>query len=212
MGSESGPMRTSSPGDFSATTTQLLDGLHDPNNAAVWSSFDARYRPIVHAVALRLGLQPEDAGDVAQQTMIDFFRDYQAGTYQRGRGRLRSWIRGIARNRTIDVLRAEGRRRISRGESAIDAVPDEESVRKLWEVEERRLIWKAAMDEVRAESRFSEVNLLAFEMIVVRGLTPEAAAEHCGISIDQAYQAKSRIMARVHAIIERLQAAHETDD
>lgn len=108
------------------TTTALLDSLKDPSNAPIWDEFDARYRPILHGFARKLGLSQEDAADVAQQAMTEFVRDYRAGLYHRGKGRLSSWLISIARNRAVDLQRAQGRRRGWRGESAFQhiATPD----------------------------------------------------------------------------------------
>ena len=86
-----------SPRVIPTTTTQLLNDLRDTANRQAWGLFDERYRPIIHAVAIRLGLRPEDAADVAQQTIADFIKDYQRGQYDRGKGRLRDWLKGIAR-------------------------------------------------------------------------------------------------------------------
>ena len=47
------------------TTTVLLEGLLDSGNEAVWREFDARYRPIIVGFARTLGLDPDDAADVA---------------------------------------------------------------------------------------------------------------------------------------------------
>jgi len=86
-------------------TTVMLDGLKDPGNDLIWSQFDARYRPLLEAVAKRLGLRTEESVDCAQQTMMDFAIAYRAGKYMRGRGNLRSFLLSIARHRAVDILR-----------------------------------------------------------------------------------------------------------
>ncbi len=93
------------------TTTALLEALHDPACEQVWQEFDGRYRPVIIALALHLGLRHDEASEVAQETLSQFVRDYLAGRYDRGRGRLRSWILGIARHRILDVQRHRQRRR-----------------------------------------------------------------------------------------------------
>ena len=63
------------------TTTQLLDALHDNANEPVWLQIDARYRPIVTAMARRLGLTDTDADEVAQQTLTEFVKAYGEDRY-----------------------------------------------------------------------------------------------------------------------------------
>ena len=83
---------------FTLTTTQLLEGLADPANQAVWQVFDARYRPVLLAFARRLDLSAEDAADVAQEALTRFMTALREGRFDRDRGRLRSWMVGIARH------------------------------------------------------------------------------------------------------------------
>ncbi|MCC6907029.1 MAG: sigma-70 family RNA polymerase sigma factor [Phycisphaerales bacterium] len=194
------------PPPHSQTTSQLLAGLFDTANTEVWSQFDARYRPIILGVVLRLGLRPEDAADVAQQVLFEFVRDYRLGKYNRDKGRLRSWIAGIARNRAIDLLNAERRARIGRGESAIVALPDQHTFDQAWTAEERRAVLNEAKRRLREHSGHDEATIRAFEMVVERKIPAETAAAECGLSIASVYQAKARIAEKLRSIIEQVEA------
>src|SRR5262249_475580 len=100
------PRRTTvTPADRTTTTTLLLESLKDPGNQSVWREFDGRYRSIIIGFARNLGLNEEDAHEVAQQTLTEFVRDFSNGKYKRDRGRLRSWIIGIAQHRIADLCR-----------------------------------------------------------------------------------------------------------
>src|SRR5215470_17447898 len=124
------------PTDLIRTTTELLDGLHESGNRAVWNEFDRRYRPILIAFLRRMGLTESDAADVAQETLACFVQDYRRNKYDRQQGRLRSWLIGIARCRLIDLKRTQGRRREKRGASAIQDLPDDSSADSIWEAEQ----------------------------------------------------------------------------
>lgn len=199
------------------TTTALLESLKDPGNAPVWIEFDARYRPILHGFARKLGLSPEDAADVAQQALTEFVRDYRAGMYQRGRGRLSSWLIAIARNRAVDIQRGQGRRREWRGESAIHQLPARDLVQDanaddaVWESERRHAILSAALAELRENSRTSEQTLRAFELVAIRGVPSDAAAQECAMSVDEVYVAKNRVTKQLRQIVARLTATYEED-
>src|SRR5262245_4166481 len=115
------------------TTTELLESLKNPSHHTAWQLLDSRMRPVVLAVVRRLGLTPDEAEEVAQAALVEVFEGYQKGKYQRGRGRLRSWVVGIARNLALDSL---GRRARARGGSVSPPdVPDAARVSVIWDEE-----------------------------------------------------------------------------
>ncbi|MCC6676310.1 MAG: RNA polymerase sigma factor [Phycisphaerales bacterium] len=188
------------------TTTALLESLRDPAQDAVWREFDARFRPLLTALAVRLGLEVGEAEDVAQETLAEFVRAYRAGRYDRTRGRLSSWIISIARNQIARRRRAVGRDAGRRGESALADLSDTAHLTAVWEEEERHLIILRAMELLRA-GRTSEAKLRAFELVAVRGVPAEEAARQCGMTVDEVYTAKNRLITRMREIVDELTAA-----
>jgi len=191
------------------TTTLMLDGLKDPSNNIVWSQFDARYRPIIEGIARHMGLRADEAADAAQQAMTDFAFAYRAGKYIRGRGKLRSFLITIARHRAVDILR---QRRPTRGDSLVEQIPDDTTIDSFFIVERRRAIALSAIQRLREESRVSEGNLNAFELLVVHGKTPEEVATACGITASQVYTIKNRVAPRLREIIDEITTAYEAED
>ena len=78
-----------------------------------------------------------------------------------------------------------------------------------WEAALRDSLFRRAWDMLLAEQRFSAGNTRAFELVVIRGVPPETAAEECGISVDQVYVARSRVSSRLREIVSALSAAYE---
>lgn len=194
------------PAGMTVTTTELLDGLHHPSNGSAWSEFDRRYRPILVAFLRRMGLNETDAADVAQDTLACFVRDYRAGRYQRDQGRLRSWLIGIARYRLADLRRDADRRRAFRGESALVGVADEADADAVWEAEERRFIFEQAIDELRRTSRFDERTINAFERVVLRHEPVESVSAAVGLTPQEIYNAKNRVVERLREMVKRYEA------
>jgi RNA polymerase sigma-70 factor (ECF subfamily) len=194
------------------TTTLLLEALHDPANEPVWLEFDARYRPILTGFARQLGLQPDDAVEAAQETLTQFVRDYRAGKYDRGKGRLSSWIVAIARNRVLDLLRARAKRREWRGDSAFAALPDEQQLSGIWDAEQERLIFAQAIAELREKTRTAPATLRAFELFALEGLPADAVGRECGLSSAEVYRVKNRVTKRLREIVTRLNAMYAEDD
>ncbi len=190
------------------TTTLLLEALHDPGNEPVWRAFDARYRPILTGLARRLGLQDEDAADVAQETLAQFVHDYRAGKYDRSKGRLSSWIIAIARNRVLDLLRARGRQRGWRGDSALADLPDEEQLTRIWDAERERLIFEQALAELRDKTHVSPTTLRAFERFALEGAPAETVARECDLTVAEVYRVKNRLSKRLREIVSRLNGVY----
>ncbi len=209
-----------SPRHGQTTTTALLDSLKDVSNAPVWQEFDARYRPILHGFARTLGLQEEDAADVAQQALAEFVRDYRLGRYERGKGRLSSWLITIARHRAMDVHRSGGRRRDWRGQSAFEqvqgarppeAMQDVAGDDARWETERRQAVLALALTKLREESRTNEATIRAFELTAIRGVPSDAAARECNMSVDEVYVAKNRVTKRLREIVAQLDDVYKED-
>ena len=187
------------------TTTLLLERLHDSSNEWAWRAFDERFRGVIVATGLRLGLGQSDAEEVAQETIFQALRDYQSDKYDRAKGRLSSWIVSIAHHRVIDLKRR--RRREHRGDGGGETPASEPLERDVAEAFERALerrIFEQAWEQVRGEGRTGEEILLAFELTALRGVAPAEAARRCGMSVEQVYVAKTRVTQRIREAVERI--------
>ena len=193
----------------SVTTSALLEDLADPSNEEVWQAFDARFRPIISGFAVRLGLGAADAADAAQETLIQFIRDYRAGKFDRQRGRLSAWIIGIARHRVMDVKRRRAARREWRGESAFVELPDDDALTQLWDAECKRAMLCQAIAELARTSRIVPQTLEAFRMLVVDGKSAAEVADALNIPPRMVYMAKHRCLGKLKEILATLQASYE---
>lgn len=185
------------------TTTQILDSLHDSKNTDIWLAFDQRYRPVLVAFARQRGLSEEDAADVAQTTLAEFVSDYRAGKYDRSRGRLSSWIIGIASNRIADIGRMQKRRGSMRGQSGfVDVAADD--AEKQWDESLRRVVLERALAMLRLKTRLDPRTIAAFELCSIRGVPAEAAAAECGMTAAEVYVAKNRVIQKLRTIVAEL--------
>lgn len=194
------------------TTTAMLDALHDSENAAVWETFDRRYRPILIGFARNLGLTEQDAADVAQETLTRFISEYRIGRYDRAKGRLGAWLVGIARYRILDHRRRHAGKPQLVGESGIPDIDDPAQMTQVWENERRLAVLRSAMDELRSTSKTDPKTIKIFEMLMVHEMTPHAAAEEAGVTVHDVYLAKSRVAQRLRKIVERIEAEYDDGD
>jgi len=192
--------------EVTRTTTALLEGLVDPANEAVWSTFDRRYRPLLFGLARRLGVGEQDAADIAQDAIAQFAAEYRLGHYDRSRGRLRTWLLAFVRYRVVNVYRQNARRPAAIDDDRLAAVPDDASLDDAWEQERRLLLLREALDELRTATRTDPRTIRAFELLYIHGLTPAATATELGFTVDEVYVARSRVASRIRAIVQGLEA------
>lgn len=198
------------------TTTKLLDALKDHANEPVWSQIDARYRPVIAGLARRLGATSAEAEDAAQQTLAEFVQAYRLGRYDRGKGRLSSWILGIARNITLAAVRKrrkEAFRGGGAGDEQIAALDgaDDEALRQAWTDERDRVILLRALGVLRDESAIDDRTLTAFELVALRGVPAAEVGAQCGMSVDQVYVARSRVTKSLRQQVQEMTEAFEED-
>lgn len=190
------------------TTTLLLDSLKNEQDSVAWEEFDARYRRVIEDFARSLGLKDDDAAEVAQQTLADFVQAYRNGRYERGRGRLHSWIIGIAQNKVVDVFRARARGGGHASETSMGDLSDTERLTQVWDQQLRQTILRRALERLKTETNFDDRTLQAFEMVALRGVAVEAAAEQCGMKPADVYVAKHRALAKLRQIVAELTEAY----
>ncbi|TVR99660.1 MAG: sigma-70 family RNA polymerase sigma factor [Phycisphaerales bacterium] len=187
------------------TTTLLLSRLHDSRDDLAWAEFDERFRGVIVATARRVGLSPQDAEDAAQETMLCAIRDYQAGKYDRSRGRLSSWIVGIARYRIVDIQRAR-RHTLGLGFEQSDA-PETEVIAEAFERALERHVFERAWARLREQGEVAPQTLLAFELTALRGVPATAAAQTCGMTVDQVYVARHRVARKLSELVTAIDRA-----
>jgi RNA polymerase sigma-70 factor (ECF subfamily) len=181
------------------TSTILLEGLKNSADQQAWREFDERYRPLILAVAARSGLHAGEADDAAQETMIAFLETYRESRYDRQKGRLRDWLRGIACHKVRDIQRRQGHREkpladVTHGTDVLAQVEDT-AAEAAWDEEWDNAVLRQCLQEVRqqVEPRTFE----AFELFALQDWPAKRVAAHLQLSEDVVYQSKSRILTRI---------------
>ncbi len=192
------------------TSTSLLEGLLDPHNDRVWTEFFERYGPIVRSFSRKLGLREHEADDAVQETMVTFVTKYREGQYDRQKGRLRSWLCGLAHHKVQHILdRRRQRERKSDPSSdkapAIESVADQDRTNELWETEWRHAVIRHCLDLIRDES--DPIRLRAFELYTLQGWSADEVAAELNITRNMVYLSKSRVLARVSELVKQIDEA-----
>lgn len=183
------------------THATLLARLAQGTDPVVWPEFVERYGELIRAFARRQGLQPMDCDDVLQDVLLSLTRAMPGFTYDPSKGKFRSYLKTIT-IRAIFKKRCQDRGEVELEhiEEATRAAEIDDMVEQGWESEWRqyhvRLAWRAVATEFNAADR------QAFERYAVAGVGAQAVADELGLSLDQVYQAKSRILRRLTELIE----------
>ena len=186
-----------------STSTFFLDCLQGGQSEQVWSEFCARYEPVLTAVARGAGLQEEDARDVVQESLLAFLEALRAGKYDRDRGRLRSWLKGMVSNKTRDALRRLARREVQVVDSGdatafLDRFPDERVLSDIFEQEWERGVLTECLRQVRDE--VDPQTFQAFELYAMADQAVDDVARQLNISRNAVYLSKSRVLSRLREL------------
>ena len=189
-----------------STTTTILDDLRNHQNAAAWRRFAERFRTPIVRFCRNSGLSDADSEDVAQEALAAFADAFREGRYDRQRGRLSSWLFGIAYNQILRQRQNAARqsaRRTEPGSSFWDNLPGDDAAQNAWNQEWEQALIEQCLARVRQE--VEPATMRAFEAVVQHNRTPAQAAAELGIPVKVVYNAKYAVLKRIRALMSELE-------
>lgn len=184
----------------SSTSSSLLRRVQEQDDAA-WQQLVQLYMPSVFRKCLASGLTHDQAGDVAQEVFKDVVRAIPKFERERT-GQFRKWLATITKNRIIDHYRRAQRNPTGAGGTDalqmiqhIEAAAEFQESESIHEPDERIDRLYEALEEVRAKCE--DRTWQAFWRIQMGGESPTDVARDMGVSLDNIYQIKSRILRRL---------------
>jgi RNA polymerase sigma-70 factor (ECF subfamily) len=216
--------------DSIPTRQSLLARLKDLSDQESWREFFEAYWRLIHATALKAGLNEAEAQEVVQEVMIAAARRMPEFSYQPGKDSLKGWLLSVTRWKVADQFRkrekaaltaslshpmGEGARRAGEGRGEADdgtartataeRVPDPGRVplEAIWDGEWRENLLRAALQRIK-----QTVNPAHYEMYhlhVAQGMTARETARTLGVSLAAVYLAKHRVGKLIRQQIKRLE-------
>jgi RNA polymerase sigma-70 factor (ECF subfamily) len=176
--------------------------LKDRSDEGAWRTFDDLYRPLLVSYARWRGLNDADAEDVAQQcveVVLAGIVEYEH------KASFKSWLRAIAEHKVVDRLRSR-RREVQPATGQLDACerPTSGTDRGASGGDEWDRQWKMAHLRhcaERVQHEVSDNTYAAFRAYAIDGREPGAVATAFGMSVNQVYVAKHRVLERIRAIM-----------
>ncbi|HLJ10536.1 MAG TPA: sigma-70 family RNA polymerase sigma factor [Planctomycetaceae bacterium] len=181
------------------TRASLLIRLKDRADDEAWMEFTEIYRPVIHRLARRKGLQNADAEDLVQHVLTAVARVIGRWQVDPNRAQFRTWLTRVAMNAIVNALTRGALDRGS-GDSGLQEVldaqpapdgPDSQIVR----IEHRREVFRWAARRIRPE--FHPATWSAFWLTAVEGRDPDDVARDLKRSRGAVYAARSRVMRRL---------------
>ncbi len=194
------------------TRPSLLLRLRDSRDQQAWSTFLEIYQPLIYRVIRQRRVQDADVREVTQEVLLAVANSIDQWEADPQRGTFRGWLSTITRNLVVNFLikqsrypRGSGDSDFRRGLEALPAPGGNESA--LFDVEERRQIFRWAADRIRPE--FRESNWQAFWLTAVEGQGAIEVARKLGISPGLVYVSRNRIMKRLREKVEEFRKVNE---
>jgi RNA polymerase sigma-70 factor (ECF subfamily) len=183
-----------------ATPLSLLQQLRQPGEQQAWQRFVELYTPLLFRWGRHMGLQEQDAADLAQDVLALLVQKLPEFSYDRQRS-FRGWLRTVTLNR----LRETRRRRtvpLTIDEAALEAAAVADPADGFGQAEYRSFLAARALAVMRAE--FQPATWRACWETVVAGRPAADVAAELGLSLGAVYVAKSRVLRRLRQVLDGL--------
>jgi RNA polymerase sigma-70 factor (ECF subfamily) len=181
-----------------STHLTLIQRLATGVDPSAWREFSDRYGQLIRGVARRQGLQDADCDEVVQDVLTSLTRVLPDFQYDSSKGMFRSYLKTITIRATLNCKKR--RFVLPAGNAAgVEKAIDDNALEGLWEREWRQYHLRRAMEVIDAEFNAKDRN--AFQAYAVRGQNAQQIGRELFLSVDQVYQAKSRILKRLAELI-----------
>ena len=182
----------------------MLRGIHAGDEAS-WKRFWDFYSPLILFCGGLFGLQADEKQDLRQEVMLAVMKEAPCPKYSKTLGSFRSYLQGIIRHKTLDILHRRLESKV--GDTEMEQIPDEDCIQKMLDEEYEKIIFNMALEELGGA--VDERQYVAYEMYALQDRPPEEVAHILQMSVNQIYLAKSRCTKEMKAIVERLKRDEE---
>jgi RNA polymerase sigma-70 factor (ECF subfamily) len=186
------------------TSVSLLNRLQHPatpNSEEAWQRFVKLYTPLLFLWAERVGASHEEAADLVQEVFLVLAREMPAFRHDPGQ-RFRGWLWTVLLNKWRDRARQRAAQPAVAGTEELETVISPDHAEQLADEEYRAYLLERALDLMRAE--LPDAEWRACTEYLVKGRPASEVAREGGLSVNQVYLIKSRILRRLRAELEGL--------
>lgn len=185
------------------TRPSLIVRLRNHQDGEAWARFVDVYAPFIYGYLRTRGLQDADAADLTQITLRQVAA--HIGTMEVvGEGSFRGWLFTIVRNKLRDFYDRPHHLHQGSGDSRVQQLLESQPApaaddSAAWEQEYQASLFAWAAEQVRPTLQTTTWE--AFRLTAVEGKSGREVADQLGMTVAAVYLAKSRVMARLRALI-----------
>ncbi len=186
---------------MNTTSESLLAKLGNRDDFDAWSRFVSMYTPLIVYWARQVGMNFQDACDLAQDVLGIVSQKIGQFNYDRERS-FRGWLRAITLNRFRLLWRRRNRLDVQSAGSWVGELPDRHSLESTWDQSYRMELIKRAIATMRPD--FAPKTWEALLELLRGESTAESIAHQHEVSVWTLYSAKSRLIKRIREELDGL--------
>lgn len=204
-------MREARP-DTIATRASLIGRLKNWDDQKSWDEFDAIYRRLIVAFAMKQGLSKPEAEDVAQDTLLAVAKDISKFEYDPARSSFKNWLFTVTRHRITDYCRRRPREVEARHHRTDDSTrtstvarwpdPKSQALDAIWDEEWKQALAEQAMERLKAG--VSAEHFRIFYLSVFKEQPPAKVVAALGVSAAKVYLVRHRLAPRFKRLVASL--------
>ena len=183
------------------TPPSLLVRLKDHSDETAWKLFVEVYGPLIYGFCRNRGLQPNDASDVAQESLLRVAKAIGRFEYDPAKGLFRDWLAKIV----INELRMASVKRFAEPKPSAELENSGQQFESCWREQYSHHLYSVALK--MTEEHFSPETWQLFQMNWVEKKSADEVARRFGVGIEKVYVARSRVLKQL-----KFQLGQLTDD
>lgn len=190
----------------SPTRSSLIIRLRDAHDTEAWREFTEIYEPLVYRLARTMGMQDADAAEATQEVLFRLVQVVTQWEPDRSKGTFRGWLHRVARNVMIRFLQNRNKQTQATGDSEVHRLLQQTADRSskestVYDIEFKKQVFAWAVTRIR--SGFEEPTWHAFWRTFVEDQSVAEVAEELGMTHGAVYIARSRVLKRLRAEVQR---------
>jgi RNA polymerase sigma-70 factor (ECF subfamily) len=194
------------------TRQSLLSRLKNLDDSRTWQDFFDTYSTLIYNVAIKSGLNDAEAKDALQETVLSVAKNIKDFKYDSSRS-FKAWLLQATRWRINDQFRKRlpvARKTRRRDDETVrtDTVeripnPSGYDLEAKWDFEWREHLQQTALHRLRVRGNAKHYQI--FDAFVIKGWPLGKVMATLGVSEDQVYKVKSRIVTALTKEVSRIE-------
>ena len=192
------------------TRKSLLERLRNWDDHESWRVFFDTYWRLIYSLAVRAGLNNEEAEEVVQETIIAVMKKMPTFEYDARLGSFKGWLLQLTRWRILDQLRHRGSMKrgvgLESGDCALEDMPDPAGteIEAVWDAEWETNLLSAAVDRVKRKVDPQQYQV--FDLCVIKGWSVSKVSQTLRLNRARVSLIKHRVSRMIKAEVARLRA------